>query len=180
MLWETLLSKSITSVEDLPAELHVNREMLEPVVERYPMRINPYYLGLIKHKDDPIFLQSVPRVEEMTLEQGQVDPLKEEESSPVPGLTHRYPDRVLFLISSRCAMYCRFCNRKRKVGRASMVTGESIREGMSYIKGHPEIRDVLLSGGDPFLLSDRELHGILAEIRAIAHVQIIRIGTRVP
>ena len=179
-LWETLLSKSITSVEDLPAELHVNREMLEPVVERYPMRINPYYLGLIKHKDDPIFLQSVPRVEEMTLEQGQVDPLKEEESSPVPGLTHRYPDRVLFLISSRCAMYCRFCNRKRKVGRASMVTGESIREGISYIKGHPEIRDVLLSGGDPFLLSDRELHGILAEIRAIAHVQIIRIGTRVP
>ena len=179
-LWETLLSRSVHSIEDLPVEFDAEREMLEPVVERYPMRINPYYLGLIKSKDDPIFLQCVPRMEEISLLQGYEDPLNEEESSPVPGLTHRYPDRVLFLISARCAMYCRFCNRKRKVGRASMVTGESIKEGISYIKGHPEIRDVLLSGGDPLLLSDGELHGILAEIRAISHVQIIRIGTRVP
>ncbi len=179
-LWETLLSRSVRSIEDLPAEFGAKRELLESVVERYPMRINPYYLGLIKSKDDPIFLQCVPRTEEISLPQGHEDPLNEEESSPVLGLTHRYPDRVLFLISSRCAMYCRFCNRKRKVGRASMVTRESIKDGISYIKARPEIRDVLLSGGDPLLLSDRELHGILAEIRAISHVQIIRIGTRVP
>ncbi len=179
-LWEKLLSSSVTAVKDLPAAFDLNREALEPVVEKYPMRINPYYLGLIRHRGDPLFLQSVPGPEEISFDQGCEDPLNEEACSPVPGLTHRYPDRVLFLISSQCAMYCRFCNRKRKVGRASMVTAESIREGMSYIKGHPEIRDVLLSGGDPLLLSDRKIHDILAEIRAVSHVQIIRIGTRVP
>ena len=178
--WEDILSKSITSAEDLPAQFDMNRGGLEPVIQRYPMRINPYYMGLIKQKNDPIYLQCVPKVEEISMEQGHEDPLNEEESSPVPGLTHRYPDRVLFLISSRCAMYCRFCNRKRKVGRTSMVTAKSIKEGVSYIKGHPEIRDVLLSGGDPLLLSDEDLHFILAEIRAIEHVQIIRIGTRAP
>ncbi|HIJ37202.1 MAG TPA: lysine 2,3-aminomutase, partial [Deltaproteobacteria bacterium] len=101
--WETILSGSITLVGDLPSELDANGEMLDLVVERYPMRINPYYLGLIKHKDDPIFLQCVPKAEEISLDQGYEDPLNEEESSPAPGLTHRYPDRVLFLISSRCA-----------------------------------------------------------------------------
>ncbi|MBW1921605.1 MAG: KamA family radical SAM protein, partial [Deltaproteobacteria bacterium] len=108
------------------------------------------------------------------------DPLNEEDLSPVPGLTHKYPDRVLFLVSSRCAMYCRFCNRKRKVGRNSMVTPESVKDGISYIKGNKKIRDVLLSGGDPLLLSDRELDSILGKLRSISHVQIIRIGTRVP
>ena len=144
------------------------------------MRINPYYLGLIRHKGDPIYKQCIPDVLEITDERGLEDPLNEEGSSPIPGLTHRYPDRVLFLVSGCCAMYCRFCNRKRKVGRPSMVSSESIREGISYIKGHAEIRDVVLSGGDPLLLGNGDLYRILRELRAISHIEIIRIGTRVP
>ncbi|MGD9041460.1 MAG: KamA family radical SAM protein, partial [Desulfobacteraceae bacterium] len=106
--------------------------------------------------------------------------LNEEALSPVPGLTHKYPDRVLFLVSGQCAMYCRFCNRKRKVGNSSMVTRETIREGISYIKGNKNIRDVILSGGDPLLLPDGELFVLLTALRSIPHLEIIRIGTRVP
>ena len=177
-LWEEILSQSITSPLALPAGF--DGDHLQEVVLRYPMRINPYYLGLIKKKCDPIYHQCIPDIREITDDAGIDDPLNEEGCSPVPGLTHRYPDRVLFLISSRCAMYCRFCNRKRKVGRASMVTKESIKEGLSYIRCHREIRDVLLSGGDPLLLQDRELLTILTKLRSIGHVEIIRIGTRVP
>jgi lysine 2,3-aminomutase len=144
------------------------------------MCINPYYLSLIKRKGDGIYEQAVPDAREITEQEGFDDPLEEEALSPVPGLTHKYPDRVLFLISSRCAMYCRFCNRKRKVGRASMVTRETIREGLSYIRKARKVRDVLLSGGDPLLLQDGELHHILTELRSMSHVEIIRIGTRVP
>ncbi len=144
------------------------------------MRINPYYLGLIKQKDDPIYKQCIPDVQEVDEDNGLVDPLNEEAMSPVPGLTHRYPDRVLFLVSAFCSVYCRFCNRKRKVGRSVMVTKETVKEGIAYIRAHKEIRDVLLSGGDPLLLGDRQIHRILTELREIAHVQIIRIGTRVP
>jgi lysine 2,3-aminomutase len=108
------------------------------------------------------------------------DPLAEEKHSPVPGLTHRYPDRVLFLVSNQCAVYCRFCNRKRKVGRRGIVTQETIKEGIAYIKAHRQVRDVLLSGGDPLLLDTDELAQILAQLRQTPHVEIIRIGTRVP
>ncbi|MFO7600238.1 MAG: KamA family radical SAM protein [Candidatus Desulfacyla sp.] len=178
--WRTILSHSITSPLDLPASIEVERDLLQEVTARYPMRINPYYLGLIKKAEDPICRQCIPDIREISDEAGVEDPLNEEGDSPVPGLTHRYPDRVLFLVSSRCAMYCRFCNRKRKVGSPSMVSEASIREGLSYIRGHREIRDVLLSGGDPLLLSNRELARILTELRAMPHVEIIRIGTRVP
>jgi lysine 2,3-aminomutase len=158
----------------------VDRELLREVTAQYPMRINPYYLGLIKAPNDPIYRQSIPDIREISDEAGVADPLNEEGDSPVPGLTHRYPDRVLFLVSSRCAMYCRFCNRKRKVGRPRMVSRESIREGLAYINGHREIRDVLLSGGDPLLLPNQEIHDILTRLKAMSHVEIIRIGTRVP
>ena len=144
------------------------------------MCINPYYLSLIRHKGDGIYKQAVPDLREITEQEGFDDPLEEETLSPVPGLTHKYPDRVLFLVSSRCAMYCRFCNRKRKVGRASMVTRESIREGLSYIRSARKVRDVLLSGGDPLLLQDGELLHILTELRSMSHVEVVRIGTRVP
>lgn len=144
------------------------------------MAINPYYLGLIKAKGDGIYRQAVPDLRETREGDGFEDPLNEEGLSPVPGLTHKYPDRVLFLVSGRCPMYCRFCNRKRKVGRPSMVTKETISEGIAYIRGTRKVRDVLLSGGDPLLLTDRKLHHILSRLRAIPHVEIIRIGTRVP
>ncbi len=165
--WRTLLSRSIVSPGDLPASLGVDGSSLKAVTARYPMRINPYYLRLVRKKGDPIYRQCIPDMREITWEGGAADPLNEEGDAPVPGLTHRYPDRVLFLVSSQCAVYCRFCNRKRKVGRASMVTPQSIREGISYIRRHRRIRDVLLSGGDPLLLDTRELASILQELRSI-------------
>jgi len=178
--WKQLISQSITKPDSLPASFEIDGTKLCEVTARYPMLVNPYYLGLIRHKGDAIYRQSIPDMREITNQAGLEDPLNEEGLSPAPGLTHRYPDRVLFLISSRCAMYCRFCNRKRKVGQASMVTEETIREGLSYIQSNKEIRDVLLSGGDPFLLEDKELFRILSKLRAMPHVEIIRIGTRVP
>jgi lysine 2,3-aminomutase len=106
--------------------------------------------------------------------------LREEAHSPVPHLTHRYPDRVLLLVSNECAVYCRFCNRRRKVGRGGMVTPETIERGLDYIRGQGQVREVLLSGGDPFMLKDSDLEGILKGLRGIPHVEVIRISTRVP
>lgn len=178
--WRTILSQSIRSCADLPAFVQADRDRLQAVTARYPMRINPYYLSLVKAPGDPIYRQCIPDVREISETAGVEDPLNEEADSPVPGLTHRYPDRALFLVSSRCAMYCRFCNRKRKVGRSAMVSKASIREGLAYIRGQRKIRDVLLSGGDPLLLNNRDLTEILKALRAISHVEIIRIGTRIP
>ena len=178
--WREVLAQSITTPEALAGQFDVATEEIRMVTVQYPMRINPYYLGLIEHPGDPIYRQCIPDPREITDDAGWEDPLNEEASSPVPGLTHRYPDRVLFLVSARCAVYCRFCNRKRKVGNAAMVSKESIREGLAYIRGNPAIRDVLLSGGDPLLLEDGELYWILSQLRGIGHVEIIRIGTRVP
>jgi lysine 2,3-aminomutase len=175
-----MLSGSITTPERLSSLFEIEEEEIRKVVSQYPMAINPYYLSLIKNKGDGIYEQAVPDTREITEEEGLEDPLNEDALSPVPGLTHKYPDRVLFLVSSHCAMYCRFCNRKRKVGRAEMVNGETIREGISYIMGNKKIRDVLLSGGDPLLLPDGELHDLLSQLRSISHLEIIRIGTRVP
>jgi lysine 2,3-aminomutase len=175
-----MLSRSITTAEELGSLYDIEEEEISRVVTRYPMVINPYYLGLIRDKGDGLYRQAVPDIREITEEGGLEDPLNEEALSPVPGLTHKYPDRVLFLVSGQCAMYCRFCNRKRKVGRASMVTSKTIREGISYIKGNKKIRDVLLSGGDPLLLPDRDLYLLLSKLRSISHLEIIRIGTRVP
>jgi lysine 2,3-aminomutase len=179
--WGQILSESITTPGQLSSLFkEIEESDIQKVISTYPMLINPYYLGLIREKGDAIYRQAVPDIREITGSKGFVDPLNEEGLSPVPGITHKYPDRVLFLVSGRCAMYCRFCNRKRKVGRTSMVTKESIKEGISYIKATKKIRDVLLSGGDPLLLSDNALFMILSELRSISHVEIIRIGTRVP
>ena len=178
--WEQILAKSIRCADDLSVHFDIDKAELEKVVSRYPMGINPYYLGLIKKRGDCLYRQAVPDIQEIEDQRGYEDPLNEENLSPVPGLTHKYPDRALFLVSSQCAMVCRFCNRKRKVGRTSMVTQETIREGISYIKNTRTIRDVLLSGGDPLLLPDRTLDTVLRELRSISHVEIIRIGTRVP
>ena len=178
--WESILSKSVTTPEQLSGYFETDESNIRDVVVRYPMRINPYYMGLIKKKGDSLYKQAVPDISEISDEKGFVDPLNEEGLSPVPGLTHKYPDRVLFLVSGHCAMYCRFCNRKRKIGTSSMVTSETLREGLAYIRENRQIRDVLLSGGDPFLLRDRELFDILSSLRSIPHVEIIRIGTRIP
>jgi lysine 2,3-aminomutase len=180
-VWKKIVQRSITTAEEAISTFKCNaKSEIERVIRRYPMRINPYFLNLIEKKDDPIYRQCFPDIREITDTRGLEDPLNEEALSPVPGLTHRYPDRVLFLVSSQCAVYCRFCNRKRKVGLPAIVTRETVEEGIRYIRHHQEVRDVLLSGGDPLLLENRALRDILSQLRAIAHVQIIRIGTRVP
>jgi lysine 2,3-aminomutase len=178
--WEHILSNSITAPSTLASLFEIDEDEIQRVVSKYPLTITPYYLDLIKSKGDAIYRQAVPDIREITEDRGLEDPLDEEARSPVPGLTHKYPDRVLFLVTGRCAMYCRFCNRKRKVGRPALVTQKTISEGLSYIKDNKKIRDVLLSGGDPLLLPDKELFELLTEIRTIPHVEIIRIGTRIP
>lgn len=161
------------------------RSEFEKTVQKFPMSITPYYLSLVDPKNldnDPIFIQSFPSMHEMDVGDYEMsDPLHEEEDSPVEGITHRYPDRVLFLVSNMCAMYCRHCTRKRKVGDKDSIPGKSqIQKGIEYIKNTPQVRDVLLSGGDPFLLSTSYLDWILTELDGIEHVEVVRIGTRTP
>jgi lysine 2,3-aminomutase len=129
---------------------------------------------------DPLLKQVLPDPRELVDPKGMNDPLAEDRDSPVQNITHRYTDRVLFLVSNQCAVYCRFCTRKRKIGYHWDVSKKVLVQGVSYIKEHREIRDVLLSGGDPFMLSNERLDWILSQIREIPHVDIIRIGTRIP
>ena len=164
---------------------HKKREQIEKTIERFPVSITPYYLSLIdaeNYENDPIFKQAFPDERELIVKKSDmIDPLSEDKDSPVPGITHRYPDRVLFHVSNVCAMYCRHCTRKRKVGDADCIPSrETISKGLDYIRKTPAIRDVLLSGGDPFMLSDEYLDWMLDEIEKIPHVEIIRIGTRTP
>lgn len=166
----------------LPEEIRAD---FARIVDKFPMAITPYYLSLIDPEAmalDPVFKQCFPQVAELDIcASDMADPLSEDKDSPVPGITHRYPDRVLFLVSNTCAMYCRHCTRKRRVGDAdSIPERDQLVQGIDYIRQHPEVRDVLLSGGDPLLLSTDYLDWILTEIRQIPHVEIIRIGSRVP
>jgi len=161
------------------------REEFERSMDRFPLSITPYYLSIIDTNNleiDPIFKQSMPSSLELNvLKSDMADPLHEEADSPVPGLTHRYPDRVLFAVSNICSMYCRHCTRKRKVGDVDSIPNrDQIMAGVNYIKQHPEVRDVLLSGGDPFMLGDEYIDWVLSQISSIPHVEVIRIGTRMP
>jgi len=169
-----------SSISDRLAELSGNMEEINRVKRKYPMKITRYYLDLIRSKDDPIWKQSVPAVEEVEDDFNVEDPLQEEEHTPVPYLVHKYPDRVLLLVSSMCAMYCRFCTRKRKVGRIQQIPLEDIFRAIDYIKEHKEVRDVVVSGGDPLMRADNEIEEILRRLREIPHLDIIRIGTRMP
>jgi lysine 2,3-aminomutase len=154
-------------------------------MKKFPLSITPYYLSLMAVDDfenDPIYRQAFPSPRELRVGTYEMtDPLSEDRDSPVPGITHRYPDRVLFHISNTCSMYCRHCTRKRKVGDIDFIPDRNeISKGLDYIRNNPVVRDVLLSGGDPFMLSDGYLDWILGELRNIPHVQVIRIGTRMP
>lgn len=160
--------------DDLPSNLN-------PVSARYPVRLTDYYAGLIKHPNDAIWKQCMPDARELEDDSQCPDPLDESGLSPVPGLIHRYPDRVVLLVSNRCPVYCRFCMRKRLVGSGDAPMGEEdLRNALNYIAAHSSIHDVILSGGDPLMLDDCSLAHILSGLRAIPHVAIIRIGTRIP
>ncbi len=188
--WKWQLKHSIKSLDTVEELLGIKfeeeeRKQLEETLEKFPLSTTPYYLSLIDPKDyknDPVFMQSVPQAHELIIKnQDMADPLAEDKDSPVECITHRYPDRVLFHISNICSMYCRHCTRKRKVGEVDSIPNkELIQNGIEYIRNTPVVRDVLLSGGDPLMLNNEYLEWILQELSAIEHVEVIRIGTRMP
>jgi uncharacterized membrane-anchored protein len=183
--WQDVLRKnSISSLEELAAKFGPEHfpelDRLRQAAENFEFRISPAMVDLIKSPDDPIWRQYVPSVEELDVVDGIVDSLNEDGDSPVPNITHRYPDRALFLVSPVCATYCRFCTRRRKVGDPEKIPMSQFESAFQYLEQHTEIRDVIMSGGDPLLLNDRRLEAILTRLRAIPHLQIIRIGSRIP
>jgi len=171
----------VNSPAELSRYFDFDTTKLEATCASFPMRINSYYLDRIQTINDPLWKQAVPDPIELLDTVCVSDPLAEENLSPVPNLVHKYPDRALLLVASECAMYCRFCTRKRKVGSPLMnITDASIENGIQYIKETPQIREVLISGGDPLLLSNKRLDSILSRLHCIPHLEVIRIGTRIP
>ena len=185
--WHWHLANRISCVEDLEKFITISPEKKDDIAKclsKFRMSITPYYFSLIDLNDpkDPIWLQSVPSIDETVFTDAEKDdPLFEDTDSPVKGLTHRYPDRALLLITDRCGMYCRFCTRRRFAGASdNAMPKEQINAAIEYIAKTPKIRDVVLSGGDSLLLSDKKLDDLLYKLRAIPHVEIIRFGSRLP
>ncbi|MBF0100554.1 MAG: KamA family radical SAM protein [Desulfobacterales bacterium] len=180
--WRELLNQSVIDAESLTQLFPIiDSSSIRFVLERYPMRINPYVLSLIHNPCDPIWRQAIPDIRECKDSNHTPDPLSEEFQSPVQGLIHRYPHRVLFQISDQCAMYCRHCMRKRITGKSlSYVTDLTISQGIDYIQKTTSVNEVVLSGGDPLILDDHRIEAILSEISRITHIEIIRIHTRIP
>lgn len=185
--WQWQVRNRITDVDTLAQIFDIDakeREDIQQVLNKFRMGITPYYASLIDPNDpkDPVRLQAIPSIIETHIAGSDLeDPLHEDEDSPVPGLTHRYPDRVLFLITDMCSMYCRHCTRRRFAGsHDSGVSRDRIDACIEYIRNTPVVRDVLLSGGDALLVSDERLEYIISELRKIDHVEIIRIGSRTP
>ncbi|MGO8693255.1 MAG: lysine 2,3-aminomutase [Rectinemataceae bacterium] len=185
--WHWQMKNDIRDVETLSKVVPLTdraREDVEKVLAIFRMAITPYYASLIDQDNPvcPIRLQAVPRLPETFDDPSdQEDPLHEDVDSPVPGLTHRYPDRVLLLVTNICSMNCRHCTRRRLVGFEDMhMPEENIDRAIAYIAKTPVVRDVLISGGDPFVLSDDRLESIISRLRSIPHVEIIRLGTRTP
>ncbi len=185
--WTWQLKNRITDLAQLEQYMSLTPEEQAGCAfanHKLALAITPYFFNLIDRSDPdcPIRRQVIPRGAEMVVaEEEMLDSLDEDSHSPVPGLVHRYPDRVLFLVTDRCASYCRYCTRSRLVSNAQDYNFHPEYErGLRYIEAHPEVRDVLLSGGDPLLLSDRKLDHLLGRLRAIKHVEFIRIGSRIP
>jgi lysine 2,3-aminomutase len=185
--WRWHFRNRLTKVEELASFIPLSSEeraQLKLVTLKYPLSVTPYYLSLINpdDPDDPVRKQAVPSILELTMGMvGREDPLDEKGDSVVPGLVHRYPDRVLMVLTDICPMFCRHCTRKREWRNGGWVRSPAQLEAMlGYIRGHKAIRDVIVSGGDPLTLSTPRLEGVISRIRAIEHVEIIRIGTRFP
>jgi lysine 2,3-aminomutase len=159
---------------------HNGDAAFERLLTRYPFKLNPYLLNQIEGGDDPLGRQFIPALEELEDSSGWEDPLAEERLSPVRNLVHRYPNRVLWLVSHECAAHCRFCTRKRRWKDAEPMSEEELREGVAYLKSNGQIQDVLLSGGDPLMLPLGRLERILSSLRTIPHIEVIRIGSRAP
>jgi len=185
--WKWQYANRITDVDTLASVVRLDEQtqaQIRQCLTSFRMAITPYFASLF-HADDPdcpLRRQFVPSVAETTLSAEEADdPLHEEADGPYPYLVHRYPDRVLFLVTRHCSMYCRFCSRKRHVGEEEFMLSAAERDrALQYIARTPAVRDVLISGGDPLTMIDDDLEDLIARIRAIEHVEIIRIGTRVP
>ncbi|MHC1692997.1 MAG: KamA family radical SAM protein [Sphaerochaetaceae bacterium] len=184
--WHWQLSHRITTLEQITQYLDPTpeeRQALEEPSNRFPFSVTPYYLSLIDLKDQNSALRKtvIPSIKEAFVCPGESeDPLHEENTSPVPGIVHRYPDRVLFLTTSFCSVYCRYCTRSRLVGGHTEALEAHWRQAIEYIRKTPVIRDVVVSGGDPLTLSDERIDWLLSELYSIPHVEMVRIGTKVP
>ncbi len=179
-LWQQMVRDSVHTVDQLVEKFGIDKKVAEDLDEFFQARINPYYFSLIRYPGDPIWRQCVPDKTELEDFDAAEDPLMEDAMSPVPNITHRYPDRALFLVTSQCGLYCRFCTRKRKVGDYEKISMRGLESAFNYLEQHPEIRDVILSGGDPLMLTDAMLEKILQRLREIPHIEIIRLGSRMP
>jgi lysine 2,3-aminomutase len=190
--WQKILrDDSISTLEQLKsyvaerfgadaAEREIDVEALKPAFDNFQMRITRESLSQITDVGDANWNQFIPTVQELEIVDGVIDSLDEDGDSPVPNITHRYPDRVLFLVSPVCASYCRFCTRRRKVGDPEKIPLNQFDSAFAYLREHTEVRDVILSGGDPFMLSDRRIDYFLRTLREIPHIEVIRIHTRMP
>ena len=184
--WHWQLKNRITTLGQLEKILRLTADEAHAVANlRLPLSITPYYATLL-HPDDPtqsLRRSVVPVSRELVISPGEsADPLHEEDDSPAPGLVHRYPDRVLFLVTNFCSTNCRYCTRSRIVGKHSRcgLGMDQWEKALAYIEQNPQIRDVLLSGGDPLTLPDTRLEWLLTRLRRIPHVEVIRIGTKIP
>jgi lysine 2,3-aminomutase len=183
--WRWQIKNLVRTPEEMCRHLSSLRDKIEiirAINKRYPLLISPYYLSLINDDDpdDPLLRQVIPYLEELSDGDGDEDPLAEERDMPVPGLTHRYPDRVLLVLTNFCSTFCRFCTRKRLIGKRGFGLLGRLDEVFSYLKNHVEVRDVILSGGDPLTLSLPVLGRILDGLVEIPHIEMVRIGSRVP
>jgi lysine 2,3-aminomutase len=185
--WTWQLRNRITTLAQLEKLMTLTPDEKEGCLfaaHKLSLAITPYYFNLIdtKNPECPIRKQVIPNIKESYIAPGESsDPVGEEGTMPVPGIVHRYPDRVLFLVTDRCASYCRYCTRSRLVSNAQAYDFHpELEQGLKYIESHPEIRDVLISGGDPLLLSDAKIDSLLGRLRAIPHVEFIRMGSRIP
>ena len=180
---EKILEQRVQKIDMIHRPIDIDAEQLTPLMAAafkdeeirktaavYPMRISVYYAGLIKAKADPIWQQAVADPAELNSFGDNPDPLCEETQSPVPCIIHRYPDRVVFIVSNRCAVYCRHCMRKRKVGETVAIGSDSIEKGITYIQNNSSISDVILSGGDPLMLPTSALMAMLEQLQGIKHL----------
>ncbi len=185
--WHWQLKNRITTFEELAKYIELQEDEKAVATTNafsFRMAITPHYLSLIDHSNpfDPVRLQAIPRIAESDFSLSDMaDPLHEDADSPVPGMTHRYPDRVLLLLTDQCAMYCRHCTRRRKAGENDApMPKDNVDKAIEYIREHTEVRDVILSGGDPLTMGDERLDEVLHKLSQIEHVDIVRIGTRLP
>jgi lysine 2,3-aminomutase len=185
--WRWQMRNAVRSPASLAALMPLTedeRAGCEKTADTFRLGITPYYLSLVDrdHRFCPVRMQAIPVLAEATVSEGELlDPLGEDAHRPVSAIIHKYPDRVLFMALDSCPVYCRHCTRRRLTkGGEVELDRAALRDGVEYVRAHPEVRDVLLSGGDPLLLVDSRLEEILSALRAIPHVEMIRIGTRIP